>query len=384
MPQKDNVLSRKSSLAFLLSWLFGVLFALIGFISVSSDLIPGLSFLVISALLIPPSFNFIQKTIKIKLTKKIKAIIIIVCLVIFGATTNFNNHSTDKVVQTATPQKQEQDSTVPIVNDVSQEIAQEQTTPSEPEKTEINPASTDSQDNIQNTELPENVTEYYTVAKVVDGDTIDVDMNGITERLRLIGIDTPEVVDPRKTVECFGIEASKKASEILLNQKVRLESDPTQDNRDKYGRLSRYVYREDGLFYNKWMIENGYAYEYTYTIPYKYQTEFKQAENYARENQLGLWHANACNNEEETTTESQSMLPAQQDEAIKEQQEPVMQPDEASGHIFYTSGYFTSKYYYCDTDSDWKSLSEKYLESYPSEAALLKVYPSKTLHEPCK
>ncbi|MDP3792467.1 MAG: hypothetical protein Q8Q89_01930 [bacterium] len=63
---------------------------------------------------------------------------------------------------------------------------------------------------------------------------------------------------------------------------------------------------------------------------------------------------------------------------------PTPTPTPASGHIFYLSTYHTAKYYYCDTDNGWKSLSEKYLKSYPSEQELLADYPGKILHEPCK
>lgn len=136
--------------------------------------------------------------------------------------------------------------------------------------------------------------QYYLVTKVVDGDTIDVLTGTTTERVRLIGINTPETVDPRKPVECFGREASQKAHEFLENQKVYLEPDETQDERDKYGRLLRYAWRADGVFYNREIIQQGYAYEYTYFIPYKYQAEFRQAQSYARENKLGLWADNAC------------------------------------------------------------------------------------------
>ncbi len=136
---------------------------------------------------------------------------------------------------------------------------------------------------------------YYQVIKVVDGDTIDVSLNGKTERLRLIGIDTPETVDPRKTVQCFGKEASDKAKEMLTGKKVTLEADPTQGDRDKYGRLLRYLFIENGPHYNKWLVENGYAHEYTYNTPYKYQKEFKKAEKIAREGSKGLWSANTCN-----------------------------------------------------------------------------------------
>lgn len=139
----------------------------------------------------------------------------------------------------------------------------------------------------------------YAVTKVVDGDTFDVSMNGETKRIRLIGVDTPETVDPRKPVQCFGKEASQKAKELLLNKKVKLEFDPTQGEVDKYGRTLAYAFREDGLFYNKWIIENGYAHEYTYSHPYKYQQDFKMAENKARESKVGLWADNACTSAQE-------------------------------------------------------------------------------------
>jgi len=145
---------------------------------------------------------------------------------------------------------------------------------------------------IQNIEI--NETTYYQVVKIVDGDTIDVNIDGKTERIRLIGIDTPETVDYDKPVECFGLEATTKAKELLLNKKVRLEADPSQDERDAYDRLLRYVYRDDGLFFNEWMIANGYAREFTFIYPYKYQTEFKQAQTQAQNNELGLWESGVC------------------------------------------------------------------------------------------
>lgn len=148
----------------------------------------------------------------------------------------------------------------------------------------------DSDNNLQNQE----VVILYKVNRVVDGDTIKVYINNKLESIRLIGLDTPETVDPRKKVQCFGIEASNKAKKLLSGKNVILEKDETQDERDKYGRLLLYVYLEDGTFFNKWMIENGYGHEYTYNIPYRYQAEFKNAEKYARENKLGLWADDAC------------------------------------------------------------------------------------------
>lgn len=136
--------------------------------------------------------------------------------------------------------------------------------------------------------------QFYDVVKVVDGDTIDVKINGKVQRIRLIGINTPESVDPRKPVECFGKEASNKAKEILQSKRVKLEADMSQDDQDKYHRLLRYVFLEDGTNFNRLMISEGYAFEYTYYLPYKYQTEFKQAEKEAREAKKGLWANNTC------------------------------------------------------------------------------------------
>ena len=134
----------------------------------------------------------------------------------------------------------------------------------------------------------------YSVTRVVDGDTVDVDINGETERIRLIGLNTPETVDPRRPVECFGKEASAKAKSILSGQKVKIETDPSQNSRDKYGRLLAYIFLSDGTLFNKMMIEEGYGHEYTYHLPYKYQTEFKTAETRARENKKGLWADGVC------------------------------------------------------------------------------------------
>lgn len=135
---------------------------------------------------------------------------------------------------------------------------------------------------------------YYSVIKVVDGDTLAIDMGGIPTTLRLIGINTPETVDPRRAVECFGKEASSKAKALLSGARVRIERDPSQDVLDKYGRTLAYVFLEDGTNFNEYMIAEGYAYEYTYHLPYKYQAQFKVAERVAREEGRGLWADGVC------------------------------------------------------------------------------------------
>lgn len=132
------------------------------------------------------------------------------------------------------------------------------------------------------------------VTRVVDGDTIIVLIDGVSEKVRLIGVDTPETVDPRKPVQCFGKEASAFTKSLLLDTTVKVEADPSQGDRDKYGRLLRYVFLLDGTLVNQKIIAEGYGHEYTYKLPYKYQSEFKDAQRSARESQKGLWASSAC------------------------------------------------------------------------------------------
>lgn len=137
------------------------------------------------------------------------------------------------------------------------------------------------------------VKQEAQVVRIIDGDTIEVLLSNKKEKVRVIGINTPEEVDPRKKVECFGKEASSFAKEILEGKIVLLESDPTQQDRDKYNRLLRYVF-VNSVDFGRFMIEQGYAYEYTYDLRYKYQKEYKEAEKNAREKGVGLWLDTAC------------------------------------------------------------------------------------------
>ena len=141
--------------------------------------------------------------------------------------------------------------------------------------------------------------EGYRVVRVVDGDTIVVEVQGENVTVRLIGLDTPETVDPRKPVECFGKAASDEAKRLFGVGYARLETDPSQGLYDKYGRLLAYVYIplnsvQEGLLVNKYLISEGDGHEYTYNLPYKYQAEFEAAEREARENKKGLWAEGIC------------------------------------------------------------------------------------------
>ncbi len=129
--------------------------------------------------------------------------------------------------------------------------------------------------------------KMFKVVKVIDGDTIEISIRGKTENVRLLAIDTPETVDPRKPVQCFGREASNKMKSFVDGKYIKLIDDRTQGNRDKYRRLLRYVY--DGkIFINREMVAQGYAFSYK-QYPTKYLNEFNKLEQQAREKNLGLW-----------------------------------------------------------------------------------------------
>ena len=126
-----------------------------------------------------------------------------------------------------------------------------------------------------------------TVTRVVDGDTVDVRVDGKVERIRIIGLDTPETVDPRKAVQCFGREASAHAKELLpLGTPVTLEADPTQDSRDKYGRMLAFILFETDpctiANFTEVMIAGGYGHHYVYRRPSIYADAFSAAQDYAQ------------------------------------------------------------------------------------------------------
>lgn len=133
--------------------------------------------------------------------------------------------------------------------------------------------------------------EVAYVTKVVDGDTVDVVIDGTKHTIRLLGVDTPETVDPRKSVQCFGKESSNKTKELLSGKEVILQKDVTET--DKYKRILRFIYipLEDGdyLFVNDYLIREGYGKVLTIPPDVKYAEQFLDAQRQARENKKGLW-----------------------------------------------------------------------------------------------
>ena len=125
----------------------------------------------------------------------------------------------------------------------------------------------------------------YKVVRVVDGDTL-VAANGSEEiKIRLIGVDTPETVHPRKPVEEYGKEASNFLKNLLKGESIHLKI----TSKDKYDRTLAYVFRyPDGLFVNAEIIRQGYGHAYT-NFPFEYMEQFRELEKFARVNQKGLW-----------------------------------------------------------------------------------------------
>ncbi len=130
----------------------------------------------------------------------------------------------------------------------------------------------------------------YKVTKVIDGDTIQIEGG---YKIRYIGIDAPETVDPKRPVGCYGRQASDKNKELVLGKNIIPEKDVSET--DKFGRLLRYVYlagpeaSSGSVFVNDYLVRSGYAKVSTYPPDVKYQQQFLESERYARENNLGLW-----------------------------------------------------------------------------------------------
>ncbi len=130
----------------------------------------------------------------------------------------------------------------------------------------------------------------FKIVRVIDGDTVELESG---QKVRYIGVDTPETKSPTKGVQCFGREAKAKNKELVEGKYVKLEKDISET--DRYGRLLRYVYlplpnsTNEAVFINKYLVKNGYAHAATFPPDVRFSEEFTEDERIARENNLGLW-----------------------------------------------------------------------------------------------
>lgn len=125
-----------------------------------------------------------------------------------------------------------------------------------------------------------------------DGDTIDVQRGSDKEIVRFIGMDTPETHDPRKPLQCYGPQAAAHTKTLLEHKYVQLVADPEDSDRDKYGRILRYVYLPNGELVNAELVRDGYAFAYV-VFPFSKIDQFKALQSQAKAANVGLWKA--CN-----------------------------------------------------------------------------------------
>ena len=128
---------------------------------------------------------------------------------------------------------------------------------------------------------------WVRVARVIDGDTFEIINKGKSERVRLIGVDTPETVKPNSKVQPFGPEASSFTKKMIEGKMVRLEFDVQE--RDKYGRLLAYVYLEDGTLLNSRLLEEGLATIMTVPPNVRMANTFLGIQKKTQKQKKGIW-----------------------------------------------------------------------------------------------
>ena len=138
------------------------------------------------------------------------------------------------------------------------------------------------------TQLSANAPGTYSINHFVDGDTIAINMDGSVEKVRFIGVDTPETHKPNTPVQCYGPAAANYTASMIGHQRVRLVADSLSTDRDRYGRLLRYVYLPDGTNLNEQLIKTGHAFYYPY-FPFSSSDKFSADQSAAKASGLGLW-----------------------------------------------------------------------------------------------
>lgn len=172
--------------------------------------------------------------------------------------------------------------TATVSEENSNDTKSAEKTKSESQKSDKDITSSEEKKDISNNDL-----ETATVTRIIDGDTIEINLNGKKEDVRLLLVDTPETKHPSKPVQPFGPEASAFAKEVLLGETVQVEYDGPK--RDKYDRLLAYLWL-DGKTFNEMLLEEGLArLGYVYDPPYTHFNEYMKAQNRAKGANKGIW-----------------------------------------------------------------------------------------------
>lgn len=138
------------------------------------------------------------------------------------------------------------------------------------------------------TVLESNQPGMYSINHFIDGDTIAINMNGQVEKVRFIGVDTPETHKPNTPVQCYGPQAAAFTKRMIGKQSVRLVSDSLSTDRDRYNRLVRYIYLPDGTDLDELLVQQGYGFYYPY-FPFSKAARFAADEQAAQATHKGLW-----------------------------------------------------------------------------------------------
>lgn len=173
-----------------------------------------------------------------------------------------------------------------------------QTTVSDAPSTPVVSAASVPSSSVATSTSPDNGKTNALVLRDVDGDTVVVKQDDQSDeiKVRLLGVNTPESVDPRRPVECFGKEASHFTKEQLEGKRVLLETDPMADDIDKYGRFLRNIFLEDGTDFNAKLVGDGYAYAYIgFPMDKRRKSQLTRLQNEAAAAQRGLWDPKTCN-----------------------------------------------------------------------------------------
>jgi len=145
-------------------------------------------------------------------------------------------------------------------------------------------------------ESPTTSTNAF-IVRAIDGDTLKVRIDGMNDEVtvRLLGVNTPESVDPRRPVECFGKEASAYTARMTEGRRANLLSDPQADEIDRYGRLLRNVVLADGMDFNAELVREGYAYAYLqYPLDPSRKALLTHLQSEAEAEGKGLWGLGQC------------------------------------------------------------------------------------------
>jgi endonuclease YncB( thermonuclease family) len=193
--------------------------------------------------------------------------------------------------------------------------------------------------------VPAAAWEVGQVTRVIDGDTIDVSIGGQVKRVRYIGVNTPETVDPRVPVECYGKEASAANKAMVEGKAVYLEKDVSET--DSFGRLLRYIFTADA-FINAELVAQGFAYSSAYPPDVKYQGTFDGLQQDARAAGRGLWGAGCQGGTRAPTAPTATPVPST---APQPPPPPVQQPPTSgTGNVVIASVYYDGQEFRSEGD----------------------------------